>query len=118
VARAQWQRYVRFRRHVLSQLDRMEAVMVDVDQALTDLAAAVQSNAQAIADAIGRMNEDVVELQRQIAAGDPAKLQAAADAIEARVADLGAAAAVLANIDPVKPVPPPPPPEPTPEPTE
>jgi ABC-type transporter Mla subunit MlaD len=99
--------WVPWTRHVDQRFNRLEAAMADVDKALTDLAEAVQKIGTNLQDAIQRVTEDVAELQRQVAAGDPTKLQAVADAIEAKVAELGGVADTLADIDPVKPTPPP-----------
>lgn len=99
--------FVPWTRHVDQRFNRLEAAMADVDKALTDLAEAVQKIGTNLQDAIARVNEDVAELQRQVAEGNPAKLQEVADAIGAKVAELGGVADTLAAVDPVKPAPPP-----------
>lgn len=81
--------------------------MADVNQALRDLADAVQKIGTNLQEAIARVDEDVKALQDQVAAGDPAKLQEVADAIEQKVSELAGVADTLAAIDPVKPMPPP-----------
>jgi predicted phage tail protein len=103
---------VTWEQHVDTRFDRLEAVMADVNKALTDLAGAVQTIGTNLQAAVQRVNDDVAELQRQIAEGDTARLSEIADSIEAQVSGLSSVADTLAAIDPVKPVPPPPP-EPT-----
>jgi hypothetical protein len=106
--------------HVDRRFDRLEAVMADVNQALTDLAGAVQTIGTNLQAAAQRVSDDVAELQRQITEGDTTRMSAVADSIEAQVSGLVAVADTLAAIDPVKPVPPPvpepAPPEPAAEP--
>ena len=71
--------------------------MADITQALADLTAAVSNAASELAT----LKSD---LDAAIAANDPTKLQAVADAVEAQVSALNAAAAA-ANPNPAPPTP-------------
>ncbi|MDQ2781795.1 MAG: hypothetical protein M3Y26_04565 [Actinomycetota bacterium] len=92
-----WPAWAReFRAEINSTLKRMEAHMAkDITTAEQDLADAVSATAK-------RVQDDIAALKAAVAAGNPAAVQAAADAIEAQVA-------VLANVDPAAPPTPAPP---------
>ena len=79
----------------LAYRSQLEAIMADVDQALSDLATAVSDTAQRVQTDIATLKQQIADAQ-SLDAADQAKLQATADSIEAQVAG-------LANIDPAAP---------------
>jgi ribosome-associated translation inhibitor RaiA len=70
------------------RIQRLEAKMADITQAEADLAAQVDATLTEITALEGQ----VTTLQAAVAAGDPAAIQSAADAIEAQVTRLKGAA--------------------------
>lgn len=77
-------------------LARLEKMMADLTTALNDLSTAVSAST-------AEMAALVTELQAAIAAGDPNRIQAAADAIEAQVKVLNDATAAAKADNPTVP---------------
>lgn len=67
-----------------ARITRLEKEMADITQAEADLAAQVDATLGEITTLEGQVST----LQAAVAAGDPAQIQAAADAIEAQVTKL------------------------------
>jgi len=81
------------------RIQRLEAQMADITQAEADLAAQVDATLTEITTLEGQ----VTTLQAAVAAGDPAAVQSAADAIEAQVTRLKGAATATPTTPPTTP---------------
>lgn len=84
------------------RINRLEEQMADMTQAQADLAAQVDATLAEIAT----LEQHVTTLQAAVTAGDPAAIQAAADAIETQVARLKGAMPAPAEVAPADVAPP------------